>query len=467
MDSYAFVRKWVVYILLALAVLALFPRARAACTLQDEGVCLPLIASGPDTFYVSRLGSNGDGLSWDTAWSDLDQINWQSIQPGNTILLDGGADEMVYVSTLKPERSGTAGRPITLRLSDEPGRNGRAVIFGGRTTPLPYCGQQNYVNQTADVRSYGMFFEDDAWLVIDGTKWSGITIYGHKRNAMRFQSTTSHITIRNVEAYDNGFAERKDDGWRSNSAGIRIAGQHHVFARMIVHDNGQDAFQSAAASPDGPDPSDNNLDNLTIRQSWLYNGRRHPDVPEAFNYCVHTDGVQIYTGGVLSSVRIEESIIGPGFTNGVILGQTPTNSGAEAVVNNVTLRDVVFSKAAENSILGYRGTQPRGWTIDHVTGHCPATAGHCLYLAGTDHVVTNSILVGAAVTLPDGLSATTNNCQWQTTGYALGLFANPRFVDVDDQDPFSVDDYSLVAGSPCAGRGSRISSVTALLDLQD
>ena len=41
-------------------------------------------------YYVSRTGSNGNGLSWATAWNELDQIGWSAVQPGDTILLDGG-----------------------------------------------------------------------------------------------------------------------------------------------------------------------------------------------------------------------------------------------------------------------------------------------------------------------------------------------------------------------------------------
>ena len=41
-------------------------------------------------YYVSKLGSNLDGESWASAWNELDQINWQMVQPGDAILIDGG-----------------------------------------------------------------------------------------------------------------------------------------------------------------------------------------------------------------------------------------------------------------------------------------------------------------------------------------------------------------------------------------
>src|SRR2546427_12453173 len=47
-------------------------------------------AAGPATWYVSLNGSNADGISWATAWSDLNKVNWSMVQPGDTIVIDGG-----------------------------------------------------------------------------------------------------------------------------------------------------------------------------------------------------------------------------------------------------------------------------------------------------------------------------------------------------------------------------------------
>ncbi len=59
-----------------------------------------------ETFYVSKLGDNSDGKSWQTAWRELDQINWQNIDAGALIYLDGGQQEMIYQSTLSINTSG-------------------------------------------------------------------------------------------------------------------------------------------------------------------------------------------------------------------------------------------------------------------------------------------------------------------------------------------------------------------------
>ena len=95
----------------------------------------------PQTFYVSRNGSNFDGLSWDTAWNELDQIHWASVEPGAVIYIDGGSDEMRYETEMVIDSSGTENAPIKILASTESGRNGQIVFFGGRDNDLPYCGQ--------------------------------------------------------------------------------------------------------------------------------------------------------------------------------------------------------------------------------------------------------------------------------------------------------------------------------------
>ncbi len=421
--------------------------------LLDYKVYLPLVQRHfPPTFYVSKRGNNEDGTSWATAWNELDQIDWDVVKPGATILLDGGSTEMVYTTTLRIGSSGRPDKPITIQLASEPGRAGRVVIFGGRSTPLPYCWQTDYAFETDGVRNTGILIDDASWVVIDGLKWRGLTIYGHNQHGIEINSASKNITVRNVEIFDNGRAKQSNGAWTPDLPGVDLAGNYVTFERAIIHDNGQDAFQSGGG-----------VGNFTLRESWLYNGREHPTVDESFNYCTHTDGIQIFNGGSLSGFLIEETIIGPGLTNGVNMGQELASNGIQAVTNDVTFRDVLFTKAADNNIMGHPNTKPKRWVIDHVTAHCPNTKWDCLHLEGSDHTVTNTIIQGAVISLPDGLGTFNGNCQWDTEGFQLGQIANPRFSDVNESDPFSLDDYSLLPNSLCAGKGSRLTSVAQLL----
>lgn len=76
-------------------------------------------------YHVSKTGSNGNGLSWNQAWNELDQINWNAVQPGDTIYIDGGDTSVTYTTLLQSQKGGTSSTlPITIRRSEEPGHNG-------------------------------------------------------------------------------------------------------------------------------------------------------------------------------------------------------------------------------------------------------------------------------------------------------------------------------------------------------
>lgn len=414
---------------------------------------------GGETFYVSRKGENENGRSWQTAWNELDQIDWRIITPGSTILVDGGNVQMTYESELQIGQSGTAESPITVKLSDAEGRNGQAIFFGGRSVPLPYCGQTEFDNSNVDeLLAHGIKTNDHGYVVIDGTKWRGIVIHGYNRNGIRIDRNSVHITVRYVEVYNNGSARQQANGdWYSDHPGVLLGGKDVTFQRVIIHDNGQDAFQALW--------DQNNLQDFALEQSWLFNGRKHPTINESANYCTHTDGIQIHDGGLISGITINETIIGPGFTQGIILGQAETASGAWADVQNVTIHNSLFSKAADNNILGYRKTKSDNWNIDHVTLHCPQTKGHCLTIDQKNHSVTNTIIQGSRITFTDGLDHYEGNCQWQTSGFQIGLEADPQFANVSATDSLSLDDYTVDPASPCSGAGSSITSVEQLLNL--
>ena len=411
------------------------------------------------SYYVSRLGNNQNGRSWETAWNELDQIDWDVIEPGDVIYLDGGSNQMEYDTNLEFGKSGQPNNPIRILVSDEANHNGQVIFFGGRSNLLPYCYQEDYDNiDSEQLLSYGIRTEDYDYIEIDGLNWSGIVIHGYGRSGIRIDRDSNNLTFKNIEIYNNGRAEydEEEKNWTPDSAGVRLAGKNMTFRRVIIHDNGQDAFQSLFDK--------NNLSNFSLEQSWLYNGRKHPTVDESSNYCTHTDGIQIYDGGIISGVNITESVLGPGFTHNLILGQTITPSGAWAVVNDLFLQDVILAKAADNNLNGYSGTNMHNWVLDHVTIHCPKTKGHCIRVYNSDHSVTNSVFYGSRLTFPDGLNRFENNCIWQTTGFALGLNTDPDFLNVSDVDHFSLDDYT-VQNPDCTG--SRLTSIDQLLTLSD
>jgi len=147
-------------------------------------------------------------------------------------------------------------------------------------------------------------------------------------------------------------------------------------------------------------------------------------------------------------------VIGPGFTQGLILGQTENENGSSAIVNNVTIRNVLFSKGADNGIMAYPDVEPTGWLIENVTAHCPKTKGNCILLQGFH---------GSNLHMLEAESQYEGNCYWQTSGARIGQNTDPQFANVDEINHFSLDEYNLLPNSPCTGKGSQITSVEQLL----
>lgn len=400
-------------------------------------------------FYVSKLGNNSDGQSWASAWSELDQVNWAQFQPGDTLLIDGGESNMVYRTTLQPTTSGTAEKPITIQLAKEAGRNGQAVIFGGRETPLPHCGQVGYGAVTNELTTNGAKFENVAWIVVDGTKWAGIVIHGMNGDGIRLYANTDHLTFRHMEIYDNGTVVNSGGTTYSDGKGIRLEGSNHTVERTVIHDNGQDAIQSNGA----------NVSNFTIRQSWFYNGREHPSIDQSYNYCTHSDALQIFDGGVVSGITIEDSILGPGFTNTLILGDKNVD------VNDVTIRNVLMLKGAENSISAHSSATPsvNNWRVENVTVYGPNTAYNAITYKGSNLTIANSVFVGSHINIPNTTPAASNNCQWDTTGIDIGVETDPNF-EFATADAFS-DGMYAIQSPQCAGMGSSITSTQHLFSL--
>lgn len=428
------------------------PSPTAAPTSAPAPTAAPTVppdTSAGSTFYVSKGGNSADGRSWATAWSELDRIDWSVVRPGDTVLIDGGADRMVYTSSLLVGAGGVGGTPITVRLASESGRNGQAVIFGGRSAPLPYCGQRDYAYQTQGVRTIGVKIDNVSQVVLDGTKWRGIVVHGHNGYGVHVTGRSSNITVRNLEVYDNGTAFSDGGAWNLDHPGINFSGTSNTFERVLVHDNGQDAFQSSGGVSD-----------FTLRSSWLYNGRKHPSSNNSFNHCTHSDGVQLFGGGVQSGLLVEDSVIGPGFMQGLLLGDSGyPDSRPWAVVNDVTIRNSLFFKSTNANISGHTNPlKPKNWRIEHVTSYREEGARwHNVYLEGTGHQIVDSIFQGSTLSFPDGQAVTRDNCQYQTTGLTVGATVDPQFVDI------ASDDFGLMLGSPCGGRGATIRSPADLV----
>ena len=157
---------------------------------------------------------------------------------------------------------------------------------------------------------------------------------------------------------------------------------------------------------------------------------------------------------------------------GTILGQSPSNDVA-AQVDDVTIRDSLFINMTNASIMGYPQVKSRHWTIDHVTAFMTRTNPDGkertnLFLEGSGHKITNCIVYGSALYLPDEVT-TEGNIQCNTSGRSIGATADPQFVNAPaynsnpDLTILIKSDFALKPGSPGQGKGASVTSVVGLL----
>lgn len=423
-------------------------------------------------YYVSRLGDNSDGTSWATAWNELDQIAWSVIQAGDTILVDGGAVAcpcpvmvtnesnnpgdcgMVYETTLTIGKSGEPGNPITIKLAEEPDRNGTVLIFGGNSTPIPACGS---TSSRQDGRASGIYVNGKSYVTVDGVKWGGIKVYGHYADGIDAEdgyANTHHLIFKNIEVFDNGSS--------GHHAGVRIGGSDHLFERVMVHDNDQDQFQTCHVAT---------FNNITIRRSWLFNARPHPDDPiDVANGCRHSDGLQYCSEPISYNLLIEECIVGPGLMQGLLPG-SHRNPCLDVTVRNTLIVSHHGASSNEHGhgiLTGVSALPPSGYVLDHVTVYRDAGAKwHNICLHGGGHQITNCIFHGGGIiTLEEAPAIAANNFCWQLDDpYGIATEMDPMFADdvfAGVGDGFADFDFTVQNPAIPPGTGSPITTVAQL-----
>ena len=456
---------------------------------------------GGATWYVSRNGDGSSGTSWATAWSELSKINWSVVQPGDQILIDGGSTTcasnydfanhttarpglncgMLYQTAMTVGASGTAAAPITVRLAPDAGHNGTAVFFGGRSSMLPYCDQSSYT-ATGTANAAGVTIPGRTHVVIDGTHRSGIMIYGAQSGVDLASDSTGFITLRDLEIFDNGTYGTWSYGYRSDGEGISLAGHDITVDGSLIHDNGQDEIQDRYTGTINNN-SHAALYNITVKDSWLYVHRDHPQFTGyGFNAgsqgvasqdCTHVDGIQIWGGGLhQKNLVIDHDVFGPLIAQGVYPGDQNAAS-----FDQVTVTNSLFVNVLDHSIIGDSissdSSTPGQWLIANDTAYQTTSPNTGLSshgqvdLAGSGHTIRNSIFVDGyfwTATAP----AASGNVWWGGDPVPGGTQQNPAFASAMPSTNSPV--YSQLYGlnftpscSACSSAGSPMHSISDLL----
>ncbi len=414
-------------------------RPPAQITSQSYQEAFPPAESPPNTWYVSRRGSNGEGQSWETAWNEMDQIIWSAVRRGDTILIDG----MVYNTPLIIDASGTSDAPITLQVA-----NGMAVIDGGVLAGCPAQGS----SQPRQF-DYGIELRNAEWVVIDGAEWGGFEIRNTREAGINL-GNAQDVVLQYLRVHHNGA-----DGWDAGFARQGWQSRNVTISHSEIFANGNDAIHGTGAN------------GLVVEYNYIHD-----------HYCGHPDGLQgaILTAnsdvpddaGRFENVVVRYNIFADHENGahgmGIFLGET---GGHESWVDGLEIHDNLFIRIIDAPIRTknanstnirifnntFIGESRMGVDLSGGGGVAPIEIrDNIFYKIGR-----NGPLIWART--QGGQTIFADNCVFDSANPGGNfvesgtISANPQFVDA------SVDNYALEAGSPCAGKGSTITSAEMLI----
>ncbi len=386
-----------------------------------------------NVWYVSPNASAAlpsDGRSWNSAWRSLSTINWNSVLPGDTIFLDGGYSGIVYSSSLKVQKSGTASRRIFIKQSTEFGHYGTVYIRG---------------------QSVGIEIPNRAYISVIGSRWRGIIIDNCSFAGVKVSGTGATAVsnlLQNIEVTKCG-------GANTAGSGIDFSGDQLALNQVIAHDNSQSNLNAHL-------PNQNYaVGAVNLTRCWIYNS----------NNLNKSDGVVLDGASTARpKMYLNDCILGPGLGNGTKIGvQTSMTADGVLFINGSRSNVLATSNSSTGPSVVLRNT------TSFLTRLNAQGQAHSFMDAPGQLVLTTinrSVVFGGSVLLRPGRVGT-GNFQFRTTGNTAAIsdrMVNPQFYTSVGDFPNNVSSTNLINAdfgipymSPAYGKGARITSVLQLL----
>lgn len=254
-------------------------------------------------WYVDKdaTGAN-DGLVWTSAWESFSDINWNYMQPGDTVYISGGFAEKIYTEKWTVGKSGTLANPIVIRPGQEAGHNGKVIFdydqYGdegsGYGITISY---RSYVTFDGNVNGNNHLIIKNLRNILDRTNALCMAGYGDgASNPMRsiiidhvdFENCNMGLRVwnfaENFEVKNSNFYQIRGD------AAVAIFGSMDSFwDANLVHDNYIELLFNnieppgvlfSYAGPDGIQSSSgisvyNNI--VKVNRTSEYTSTQHPD----------------------------------------------------------------------------------------------------------------------------------------------------------------------------------------------
>ena len=189
--------------------------------------------------YVDKNASGqNNGTSWANAWESFSDIEWDQIQPGDTIYISGGTDSTIYYEELSVGANGITANPITIiagKYSPSPsGHSGRVIIDGGGTRVQSiYVHDRKYVTiKGFELRHAAKGVNVEADVHVSNIVIDSLNIYNYNDqagimlNGIQSTYTVDSVTIKNCRIVSWPMYIGQTDG-------IYMQGAQHT----VIHDN--------------------------------------------------------------------------------------------------------------------------------------------------------------------------------------------------------------------------------------
>ena len=382
------------------------------------------------SLYVSKAGNNADGLTWQSAWNELDQIDWNKVEVNDEIFIDGGAygGSMTYRKPLIigkgiPPQSGGL---IIISQGQGLEHGGVAVINGLNKTN--FCGIQAIGKRGFVFRSYGR----RGWLKVTNC-------------------TTGVYTKDGSQNYFQGL-EIANCG-----VGAHLEGDSVALVQANIHDNIKNVeIHSPGASVGTQSPSG-------LYACWIYNGPQAVPPGNAAGITVTAGAVPPVSGNPSGNAVINNCVLGPNLMQGVDNG-----------FPGLKINGCLFLNAYSSSLTLRNSTELDRCTLFVTARNSLGNPKTAIRVLAGNNSIRNSIIYGGVVRIPQGLSYGPKNTQFATTGNTSALSAglvDPLFVSPVGtyQEPVSFAvlknaNFALKPGSPAQGTGAQVTSVQAVLN---
>jgi len=388
-------------------------------------------------YYVSPSGDNSDGLSWQTAYTQLPSMQFgvSPLLPGDHVIVDGGTAGLTYGSGLTISVSGVAGNPIVITSSNDKGHNG-TVTLSGRNGP---GGQYQPVGIYLSGSNIKIAGTSRGGIKISDCQFQGLSVSGNG-------NTLNNVAVQNV----NG--PPVNPGHIPGVA-LQFAGDGNRYQNMDIY-NATICAQEYAS--------------LNHSQTTVFDGCWFFD-----NYSRGNSGLLISDNNSASTMYINNSVFGPG------LGSALTSS---ASAGQTHVRGCLFLNASAANIVvnGAAGSSAR-FLVNKITSfmtdsNFQGLAHNCLSFNGNGALkIDNSVFWGGSVNVgPDIPVKVSGNFQYKTrlnTQLLAPTMVDPQFADeaniaaLTGSSPLksvAVENFTLAQSSPAAGKGALVTAVSQL-----